>query len=63
MTDCQRHGTIHFYDKKTRASRCSDCGHRISRAGEPVKQTREMSPRQWLPELLGRRRAKRAVPK
>jgi hypothetical protein len=38
--------------------RCTDCGHRQPVNGVPPRQTRELPPWRWLPELRDRRRAR-----
>jgi hypothetical protein len=57
---CAAHGERAVYDAKMRAWRCCSCGHRFSRAGEPVKATRRMAPWKWPRELYGRRWARQA---
>lgn len=38
--------------------RCTSCGHRLTVDGVDPIETRRLPPRRWLPELVGRQRAK-----
>jgi hypothetical protein len=56
---CERHADRVVYDIKFRSRRCCYCGHRITTDGQLPVQTRELPVQMWIPELRGRRWAKR----
>ncbi len=56
---CRAHGAEKVYDHDFDSYRCKYCGHRLRTHGKEPVATRMMPVRRWIPELAGRRWARR----